>query len=196
VISATEFLGDTLEVHPLRDTFLKWQCRVRQMAMREHQGRPGDAVMPKVFLPGKDAPIGQIITVLNKTPANSLMPEMLHMARKTNDPAQVRFQAIQFLSATYYQKHRSFCDMLTAVFPPNSPGAAEIRAAETCTLVFEAYAQRFDLCCRVWQLAPVNPLHGATMAHNRLFTPSLPADTVVLAFEPDWSRCSGQSTAA
>jgi len=121
MISTTDFLGDTLETHPLRDKFLKWQCRVRQMAMRENEGRPDDAIMPEVFLSGEDETIGQIITLLNKTPASSMIPEMLHMARKTNDPALIRSQAIQFLAATYFQKHRSFSDLLTSVFLPGSP---------------------------------------------------------------------------
>jgi hypothetical protein len=30
----------------LKDAFLRWQCRVRMMAMRDKQGRPDDAVMP------------------------------------------------------------------------------------------------------------------------------------------------------
>lgn len=186
---------DPYEDHPLRTQFLKWQCRVRQMAMRDNQGRPGDAVMPEVFLPGEASSMGPIITVLNKTQAGSMIPELLHMARKTNDPAQIRAQAVQFFSATYFQKNSSFCDSLTAVFPPRSVGAAKIRAARSCTLVFEAYAQRFSLSCRVRQLNEADPLFGATMTHNRLFNPSLPPDSVILGFEPDWKRCSaGQIT--
>ncbi len=182
--------GDSHTAHPLRDSFLKWQCRVRQFAMREGQGRPDDAIMPHVTLSGASEPMGQIITVMNKAPAHSMTPDLLHMARKTNDPAQIRAQAIQFFAATYYQKHREFSDLLSAVFPPDSPGAREILAAQTCTLEFEAYAQRFKLSCRVWKLAPTDALYLATMAHNRLFNPSLPHDTVVLGFEPDWNASS------
>ena len=52
----------------LRDSFLRWQCRVRQIMMRDGRGRPGDAVMPAVTLPGDDAPMGHIITVMSKVP--------------------------------------------------------------------------------------------------------------------------------
>lgn len=187
---ASDIPGESHANHPLRDRFLKWQCRVRQMAMRDNQGRPDDAIAPLVFLPDEDAPMGRIITVLNKNPAHSMTPEMLHMARQTNDPAQIRVQAIQFLSATYFQKHHSFSDVLTAVFSPDSPQAARLGAAQTCTLVFEAYAQGFSLPCQVWQLTPVNPLFAATMAHNRLFNPSLLPDSVVLGFQPDWNHGS------
>ena len=54
-------------------------------------------------------------------------------------------------------------------------------------LVFDAYAQVFDLSCKVWRLASHNPLYQATMAHNRLFNPNLPGETEVLGFEPDWA---------
>jgi hypothetical protein len=185
-------LGESFSVSPLRIAFLKWQCRVRQLAMRDNQGRPDDAITPALFLPGESEPMGHIITVLNKSPGYSLTPEMLHMAKKTNDPAQRRDQAIQFFSATYYQKAKEFSDLLTATFPPGSPGAATIRAAETVHLRFEAYAQVFDLQCRVWKLAEHNPLYQATMAHNRLFNPAIPEGTEVLGFEPDWDACTSE----
>jgi hypothetical protein len=191
---AASILGTSSVDHPLRQMFLKWQCRVRQMVMRDHQGRPDDAITPAVILAGNTEPFGHIITVMNKTAPYSVTPELLHMARKTNDPAQRRSQALQFFSATHYQKHHEFSDILTATFPPGSPGAAKIREAETCTLVFDAYAQRFNLFCRVWRLADHNPLFQATLAHNRLFNPSVPSGTEVLGFEPDWDKSSADTS--
>ncbi len=183
-------LGITPDAHPLKDAFLKWQCRVRQMSMRDNEGRPDEAIMPDVILNGQSEPLGAIITVLNKSPGYSLTAELNHMSAKTNDPAQRRENAIRFLSSTYYQKHREFSDILTATFPPASPGAAQIRTAQTCRLAFDAYNQRFDLHCKVWRLVGRNPLCQATIAHNKLFNPTLPPDTDVLGFEPDWSASS------
>lgn len=186
-------LGQSYSDHPLRMTFLKWQCRVRQLSMREADGRPDDAIMPGVFLDGADNALGHIITVMNKSPGYSVTPELVHMAKKTNDPAQVRDTAIKFLSATYYQKAAEFSDVLTSTFPPGSQGAVTIRRAESCRLVFEAYNQRFDLKCKVWKLAPHNLLYQATMAHNMLFNPGMPPDTVVLGFEPEWGASKSAS---
>jgi len=180
----------------LRDKFLKWQCRVRQMAMRAHDGRPDAAISPKVFLSARGAAFGHIITVLNKNPANSMTPELQHMARKTNDPALVRAQAIQFLAATYFQKHRSFSDLLTAVFAPGSATASSLINAPFVTLEFAAYAQDFCLFCRVHRLSPAHPLYDATLAHNRLFNLSLPAGSIVLGFEPDWQKCTDKPHSA
>lgn len=186
--SVSALLGESYSAHPLKDRFLKWQCLVRQTMMRDNQGRPDTSVMPDVFLPGESEPLGAIITILNKAPGFEQTAEMNHMAWQTHDTAQMRSRALQFLSATYYQKHREFSDILTATFPPESPGAAKIRAAESCRLRFEAYSQAFDLQCRVWTLTEKNPLHVATIAHNRLFNPVLPGGTVVLGFEPDWEH--------
>lgn len=176
--------------NPLRLAFLRWQCRVRQIMMREHQGRPSDGIMPAVTLPGESEPMGHVITVMFKSGRHSITPEMQHMVRSTNDPAQRRDKALRLFSEFHFQKPDQFSDMLTATFPPGSPGAARIRAAERVTLSFEAYNQRFDIEARVWQLAEKNPAWQATYWHNLLFNPALPPDTVILGFEPDWSRSS------
>lgn len=188
---ATAF-GGTLSNHPLRTAFLKWQCRVRQMSMRDNAGRPDDAIMPAVIPDGEAEPMGHVITILNKTPRHSMTPEFEHMAAKTNDPAQRRDNAIRFLSSSYYQKAAEFSDILTSTFPSGSEGAARLLAAGSVTLVFEAYAQRFDIRCQVRRLAADNHLHRATLAHNRLFNPAIPGDTIILGFEPDWEASASK----
>ena len=188
--SLAAVFGQSYDKHPLKDAFLKWQCHTRQFMMRTAEGRPTDAVMPAVVLRGSTDPMGHIITILNKAPGFSLTPELLHMARKTNDPAQIRDTALKFLSSTYFQKHQEFSDILTATFPAGSQGAETIRDCGQVTLIFEAYAQRFDLDCKVLTMGKHNPLHEATFAHNRLFNQNMPDDTEILGFEPDWNKCT------
>jgi hypothetical protein len=188
--AVAQILGQAPQQHPLRDAFLKWQCRVRQMAMREFDGRPDDSIMPALTLKGADEPMGHIITLINKLPAYSVTPEMQHMVKRTNDPAQRRDKAIQFFSSTHYQKAREFSDTLTATFPPKSKGAQAIRQADRVTLYFSAYNQEFTLDCKVWKLTEKNPLYQSTYWHNALFNPSLTADTTILGFEPDWDASS------
>ncbi len=118
--SVASLLGDSYTNHPLKERFLKWQCHCRQLMMRDNMGRPDNSIMPDVLIEGSDESMGAIITILNKLPGYSETPEMLHMARKTNDPAK-------------------------------------------------------------------NLLNQSTMAHNRLFNPDLPNETIVLGFEPDWA---------
>ena len=188
--ATAKLLGLRPEPHPLRDAFLRWQCRVRQIMMRDEAGRPGDGIMPALTPKGANEPLGHIITVMSKSPAHSKVPEMRHMATRTQDPAQMRESALKFFSEFYYQKASEFSDVLTATFPPDSPGAQAIRRADRCTLSFEAMGQRFDIDAKVWKLATKNPLWESTYWHNALFNPGLPKETVILGFEPDWDASS------
>ena len=176
----------------LRNAFLKWQCLTRQISVRQNQGRPDEAVTPAVILKGQTETYDHIITVLSKTPQQSLLPELQHLVRRTVDPAQRRQKALELLSETYYQKPMSFSDILTATFPPQSPRAAAIRKAGHCRLVFSGYGQSYQIECKIWALTKKNTLYQATFWHNLLFNPALHPDTMILGFEPDWTKSKSE----
>ena len=190
--AVTQQSAMTQQFIPLRDAFLRWQCRVRQISMRETFGRPDGAIKPRLTLNTDSEPIGDIITVLSRTQSYSKTPEIRHMVQSIFDPSQRREKAIQFFSEIYYQKFLQFSDTLTAAFSPNSPVAEAICAAKASSLTFENYGQRFDLDCSVSTLTKNNPLFQATWWHNKLFNPHLLPGTVILGFEPDWSRSSAE----
>lgn len=193
--SMAQMFGVLESRHPLRDQFMGWQCRVRQLAMREQMGRPDDSIRPMLTLAGEEKPFGRITTVISKGMLHSKTPELQHMVRRTFDAAQRREKAIEFFSETYYQRQSEFSEILTATFPPHSSNVTRILDAETCTLVFEAYAHRFELACEVKALDTGHPLYQATWWHNLLFNPDLHPETTVLAFKPDWDKCrSDQAT--
>ena len=171
----------------MRKAFLGWQCRARQAAMRERQGRPDDAAVPAVRLHGAGGPAGRIITVLNRLPEHSVLPEFRQMTKQTMDPAKVREAALRFLSAGYYQNSGRFSDVLTATFAVDSLEAARLLKAGRCILEFGAHSHRFSLDCGVLGFDSSHPLHEATRLHNGFFNPALPPDFRILGFEPDWS---------
>ena len=194
----------------MRDGFLRWQCRIRQISMRSHEGRPTNGMAPPVSpvsettpAPGSGSapssgpasgsvqgagPIVRIVTVLCRRPEHSATMEFRHMARRTHDPAQRREDALKFLAERYYQAAREFSDTLTASFPPDSATAAKLLAHRECRLDFEQFSQRYRLHCTVRRLSRNNPLREATFWHNLLFNPRLPADCIILGFEPDWPK--------
>ena len=184
----SENLTLDLEPNSIKVAFLKWQCRVRQISMRENSGRPEASIMPSLFLDLSEESIGSVITLIHKLPKFAVTAELFHMAKKTFDPAQRRDQALQFLSANYYQKYNEFSDVLTSTFLPNSEGARKIYESKNCFLVFEAFSQRFELSCKVWRLAEENYFFQSTVAHNQLFNPSMHPDTIILCFEPNWDK--------
>ena len=198
----------------LRDRFLRWQCRVRQIAMRRHGGRPTSGMTPLAFpspastraaesalgrgssldsgpLPSSapgGGPVARIVTVLCKRPEHSATMELRHLARRTHDPAERRAAALELLAEHYYQAPREFSDTLAASFPPASETAAKLLADRECRLDFEQFHQRFRVHCAVRRLSEHDPLREVTFWHNLLFNPRLPADCIILGFVPDWGR--------
>ena len=165
--------------------FLKWQCRVRQIAMRKAGGRPDAAIRPIAVLPGGKS-CGRITTILLKRPAFSVTPEFRHMVSRTHDPAERREAAVRFLSASHYQKAEEFSDELAATFVPGAEFVETACRTGQCRLVFDVYSQKFDLACSVRVHGAHDPFRAAAYWHNRLFNPELRPDTVVLGFVPDW----------
>ena len=182
----------------MRDAFLRWQCRIRQISMRGLEGRPTSGMAPlaspapePVTAPDPaeaTGPAARVVTVLCRRPEYSTTVELRHMARRTHDPAERREVALKFFAERYYQAASEFSDTLTASFPPDSETAARLLARRECRLHFEQFSQRYDLHCTVRRLSESNPLREATFWHNLLFNPRLPADCIILGFEPHWPR--------
>ena len=173
--------------HPIKDAFLKWQCRVRQIMMRQNEGKPNNAIMPELVF-NKEEKIGSIITQIVKSPQHSVTQELVHLAKKTYDPAQRREQAIKFLSATYYQKFKEFADIITATFQEDSRGAELILSSKKCFLNFEAYNQRFFINVKPVKLKGSHFASEATIAHNQLFNPMFNPKSQVVGFFPNWEE--------
>ena len=100
--------------------FLGWQCRVRQYAMRNGEGRPTPGMRPDVLLEdGKE--VASAVTLL-------LVPDLLQesilqfrfMALKTQDPQERYKKAVQLLSASFYQNVENFSGLMTGVFSRSS----------------------------------------------------------------------------
>lgn len=172
----------------LSAAFMGWQCRCRQVLMREFDGRPGEAITPAVRLGADQEPLGHVVTILSKEPGHSMVPEFRHLCRRSNDPAERRKKALQLFCERYYQQPETFSEMLTATFAAGSVGCAAIVAAKEVVLEFAAYGQGFTLDCLTFLLAPDHPHYQATYWHNQLFNPALRPDIQVVGFQPVWSK--------
>ena len=192
---ASEAIKSQSEIE-IKKSFIKWQCRVRQIAMRDNGGKPDEGIMPSLRLLSSDTTKGSVITLIHKRHEFSVTKELIHMAKKTLDPAQRRDQAIRFFSATYYQKYAEFSDILTATFQPNSSIVRKIIQSKSCFLTFDAFSQQYDIKCEVRSLDKDDSLYGSTIAHNSLFNPYLHPETEVLAFEPNWKESISRNSFA
>ena len=118
----------------LRDHFLGWQCRLRQLAMREAEGRPTSGMRPEVTVAGDAQPLGAITVLIHKREPADSIAEFRHMVQRTHDPAERRKAALRTLQAAYFQNAPEFSDVLTALFGPGSEAAGRLTAAGRCTL--------------------------------------------------------------
>lgn len=170
----------------LRHAFFGWQCRLRQIAMRQHEGRPQQGMVPTPEIDGRLNPA--IITLMVRTQEHSELPQIKHIIRRTQDPEKRQKDALKMFSERYYQNPGDFEDTLCAVFQPNSAYAQQLASASGLSLDFFAYQQRFRLGVTAEILSSNDRLFQETYWHNYLFNPALPSDCLVLAFRPAWNK--------
>ncbi len=176
----------------LRDQFLNWQCRIRQIAMRENEGRPTEGMRPRVLdAYGSRISEGIITLIIRENSAEST-EFFKFQVQKHNDPQDVFKKGLTYLQATHFHRATEFGDELTALFTGGSDFARKLIEMENCILEFEQFNQSFRLPCQVRNLLFDDALFQATIWHNRLFSSALSDDVTILGFKPDWDA-SGQS---
>jgi hypothetical protein len=176
----------------LRDHFLGWQCRIRQIAVRQLAGQPMPAMQPAVWS-RKGEPLSQRVTILIiKTEPAESTAYFRHQLLRTQDPAEARAAGLAFLAADHFQDPLSFSEEMTALFPAASPLAATILAERPVLLDFDQFSQRYRISCKVRRLKADDPARQATLWHNRLFNPNLGNDAEVLSFRPNWKNAMAE----
>jgi hypothetical protein len=171
----------------IRDHFLGWQCRIRQIAMREQGGRPSPGMRPRVRdASGKELSPALTVLLIPVEPAESTA-FFRYQVMRTADPRDVYERALAFLQADYFQHPGTFSDTLVAVLPPESEVAAALVAERTCILEFDQFSQRYRLPCMVRKLPQGDAAREAAIWHNRLFNPVVPPTVHVVALKPDWA---------
>jgi hypothetical protein len=170
--------------------FVGWQCRLRQLAAREGDGRPSEGMRPELEAGGRR--LGRITVVLNRLPEHALLPELRFTVQRTQAPLERWEAAMRLFQGSYFQQPRQFSDELTATFAAASPVAEAALAEEGCVLRFAQFNQRYVLPCAARRLSREDPLSEATWWHNALFNPRLPPDLQILAFKPDWGAIEAE----
>lgn len=174
----------------LRDQFLAWQCRIRQIAMRQDGGRPSPGMRPRLLdQAGRDMVAALTVLLLPRDPAESTAFFRFQVMRGA-DPRELYERALGFLQADYFQRPASFSDRLLAVLPDDSEVAAALIAEGACILAFDQFSQAYRLPCAASALQPGDSAREAAIWHNRLFNPALPETVHVVAFKPDWASAS------
>jgi len=174
----------------LRAQFIGWQCRIRQLAVREDGGRPSAGMRPRITTAqGEPLSAGTVMLIVESEPEHATQQFRFEYL-KTQDPNERYDKVLQILQASYFQQPTRFADVLTALFAARSVLAARLLAEEGCVLQFEQYTQCYRLPCKVGRVPQMHRLYRATYWHNRLFNPNLPADIQILSFTPEWAHAA------
>ena len=181
----------------LRDQFIGWQCRLRQLAVREHAGQPSDGMKPRVSA-NSDAEgetiVDQLVILIVLREPEETTAHLRHLFRRTQDPRDRHSQVLALLRAGHYQYPNRFSDAMTALFSPGSQRAQSLLEMGSCVLHFEQYGRAYRVPCTVQSLEQEDAAYQATLHHNTVFNPAVPPDPEILSFAPDWSRASTWET--
>jgi hypothetical protein len=178
----------TTAAEGLREDFLAWQCRIRQIAMRAEGGRPSPGMRPRVLrASGEEMARALTVLLVPKKPDESTSFFRFQVMR-TQDPRDLYQRGLAYLQANYFHQPQTFSDRLTAVLDSASALAATLLAEKTCVLEFEQFSQVFRLPCAVRALGAGEVAREASLWHNRIFNPSLPDNVFVLELKPDWDK--------
>lgn len=174
----------------LRDDFIGWQCRIRQLSVRQAGGRPTAGMRPQVLtLAGDLLSPGIIVLIVEQEPAEGIALYR-HQYLRTNDPVERYDKILDILAASYFQDPAGFSDVMTALFGGDSGVATRLLSHGRCVLEFEQYSQAYRVPCQVAELAAADDFYQATYWHNRMFNPNTPPAVRILSFTPDWSHAS------
>lgn len=172
----------------MREEFLGWQCRIRQIAMRADGGRPSPGMRPRVLRASGEEMARALTVLLVPKKLDESISFFRFQVMRTQDPRDLYQRGLAYLQADYFHRPERFSDRLTAVVDAASPLAATLLAERTCVLEFEQFSQVFRLPCAVRRLGQHEAAREASLWHNRIFNPALPDDVLVLELKPDWAK--------
>ena len=178
--------------HELKTQFLAWQCRLRQMAARQHGGKPSPGMCPRVLDRSGEVILPAMTILILPADPHESTAYFKFQVQKTLDPRKVYESALNYLQGDYFSVAAEFSDEMTALFQPNSKVAAELVKLGQCLLEFEQHGQVWRMTCMVRRLPARSPAREASLWHNRAFNRNIPGDAPVIGFTPDW-RSAGTS---
>ena len=175
-------------MHPddLRNHFLTWQCRIRQIAMREDEGRPSQGMRPRVSDESDHELSAGIIVLLVREDSFESTEFLKFQVQKYNDPQDVYKKALMFLQSTHYHRAAEFSDEMTGLFGSDSALVERMLNSGTTILEFRQFNQEYKIPCRTRVLGQNDKAYQATLWHNRVFNPNIGSDIQIAGFQPDW----------
>jgi hypothetical protein len=176
--------------------FIAWQCRIRQHAVRHHDGQPMDGMRPRVSNRKGEVLAHGLITLLVPAEPAEALAFLRFQVQKTQDPKTTRENVLRYLAGDFYQAPESFDDSFTAVLAPQSETARAITRHREVLLDFSQFSQVFRMFAKTKLLAANDEAREFSLWQARAFNRNIPNDAAVLLFKPDWRSAVAASQPA
>src|SRR5215468_7603593 len=88
----------------LREEFIAWQCRLRQLAVRQAGGRPSAGMRPRILAPGGEEIVDAATVLVVRRDPQASTAQFRFQVLKTQDPAERYEKALEMLAADYFQR--------------------------------------------------------------------------------------------
>lgn len=174
----------------LRNHFVGWQCRIRQVSARDYEGQPLPAMTPQVSARTGEVILPSMMCLLVPHDPEPATDFLRFQVQKNNEQLKARNSALQYLAADFYQLPELFTDEMTAVFSPASAMAKAMTGKRAVLLSFEQYSQTFRMFCKAKVVSEKHPAREFSLWQARIFNPNIPNDATVLSFSPDWKNAA------
>jgi len=179
---------------PIQNYFIGWQCRVRELALRNEEGRPNGGMRPQIALKNGEVVFFAATLLIIPDHPDQTIRQFRFMALKTQDPKERYTKAMQLLAAKFFQNAEDFSGAMSGIFPRSSEGVEELVKRQYCVMTFDYQQQAFKIPCQVCESPKNESVYEFTYWHNYLFNPNLSPEVSVLHFKPDWSEAISEPT--
>ena len=177
----------------LQQEFVGWQCRIRQIAVRNHEGMPMPAMRPRVSTRKGEVLAPALTMLLVPEEVGPSLAFLRFQVQKTADHTQTRNAVVGYFAGEFYQLPELFQDEMTAVFAPGSELATRMIKLKEVLLDFSQYNQSYRMFAKVRQLSANDEDRDFSLWHARAFNPNIPNSSIVLGFKPDWRSAIGST---
>ena len=179
---------------PIQNYFIGWQCRVREFALRNEEGRPNGGMRPQIELKNGEVVFPAATLLIIPDHPDQTIRQFRFMALKTHDPKERYTKALQLLAAKFYQNAEDFSGAMSGIFSRFSEEVKALEKDQSCIIEFDYQQQAFKIPCHVIESPKNESVHEFTYWHNYLFNPNLSPEVTVLHFKPDWSQSISERT--
>jgi hypothetical protein len=111
----------------MKSRFLTWQCRIRQIAVREHGGQPTPGMRPRVLKPSGECLMPAMTILILPEDTDESTSFFRFQVQKSPDPLKVYQSVLQYLQGEHYQVGNRFSDEMTALFEAGVADRGEAR---------------------------------------------------------------------